>query len=95
LRIGEEELRRRIYWFTYSFNKCRAREVREMVEKDTGLMRQMRQSHQEHILMMKAAEQEKMGMTIGREWENSNENSIGDVIEAQMDVPKAPQPARR
>lgn len=84
--------RRRIYWFTYSFNKCRAREVREMMEEDMG---PTHQSRWERVPTTKAVEQEKMGTTIGREWEDSNKDSMGDVIEAQMDVPKVPQPARR
>ncbi|KAH0556186.1 hypothetical protein GP486_005881 [Trichoglossum hirsutum] len=63
-----------------------------MVEEDTG---PTRQSRRERVPTTKAAEQEKMGTTIGREWEDSDEDSMGDVIEAQMDVPKAPRPARR
>jgi hypothetical protein len=63
-----------------------------MVEEDTG---PTRQSRRERVPTTKAAEQKKMGTTIGREWEDSDEDSMGDVIEAQMDVPKAPRPARR
>jgi hypothetical protein len=63
-----------------------------MVEEDTG---PTRQSRRERVPTTKAAEQEKMGTTIGREWEDSDEDSMGDVIKAQMDVPKAPRSAHR
>jgi hypothetical protein len=86
------ELKRRIYWFTYSFYKCGAREAREMMEGDTG---PTRQSRRERVPTTKAAEQEKTRTTTGREWEDSDEDPMGDVIEAEMDVPKAPRPPRR
>jgi hypothetical protein len=53
-----------------------------------------RQSRRERVLTTKAAERAKMGTTTGGEWEDSDEDSTGEVIEAQVDAPKAPRSLR-
>lgn len=55
---------------------------------------QTRQLRRERVLTSKAAEQEKRRTRSAREWDDSEEEVIEAIIEAQMETPKAPRPIR-